>query len=173
MKNKEKDKEKQPEKEVGSLKQELENSLKNADDLKSTLQYVQAEFENYKKRQDRDMQERVRLSSADIIMKLFPILDDFESSLKNLKSTSDNDELIKGFQIIYNNLLTVLKKEGLEEVNPENEKFDPYMHEALMQEKSDKEPMTVLAVLQKGYKLNGRILRHAKVKIAKQDGYNQ
>ncbi|MFP4401480.1 MAG: nucleotide exchange factor GrpE [Candidatus Woesearchaeota archaeon] len=167
MKNKEKDKEKQPEKEVGSLKQELENSLKNADDLKSTLQYVQAEFENYKKRQDRDMQERVRLSSADIIMKLFPILDDFESSLKNLKSTSDNDELIKGFQIIYNNLLTVLKKEGLEEVNPENEKFDPYMHEALMQEKSDKEPMTVLAVLQKGYKLNGRILRHAKVKIAK------
>lgn len=184
--------------EIKKLREELTSSLNNADELKKTLQFVQAEFENYKKRQERYYQDKLKTVSADIILKILPIIDDFEHSLKNLRSScltgsyvsgdsektatserpedeipeddrlEDNKDLgiLRGFQMIYKNLLVVLKKEGLEEIYPLGDQFDPYLHEAVMQEKSDNESGTVLEVLQKGYKLNGRVIRYARVKVA-------
>lgn len=175
---------------IEELENKLNQTMDQYDDLKSTLQNVQAEFENYKKRQDRDHEARVQMSSADIILKILPIVDDFEHSLNNLKKSLENvdeseteikadakssddknlkthEDIIKGFELIYGNLLSVLKKEGLEEINPVGERFDPYLHEAVMQVESDKEPMTVLEVWQKGYRLKDRIIRYAKVKVAK------
>lgn len=148
---------------MSAKKTKRKTKQQEIDELKNTLQFVQAEFENYKKRQDRDHEARIKLSAADIIIKILPIIDDFEHALCN---AYDNQHTLEGFQMIYNNLMTLLKKEGLEEINPHGEKFDPYLHEAVQKDKSDKESMTILAVLQKGYKLNGRVIRHAKVKVA-------
>ncbi len=157
-------------KELTLLREQLKLAHEMSEEMKKTTQFVQAEFENYKKRQDRDYSDKIEMSTYDIISKLLPVLDDFEHSIANLKNSSqdseNNESVLSGFQMIFDNFFNVLKKEGLEEVNPEGEKFDPYLHEALMQEKSDKEAMTILQVLQKGYKLKGKIVRHAKVKVA-------
>ena len=153
---------------VHTLDKRISSLESEKEELKKTIQFVQAEFENYKKRQDRDFDNRVNLSSSNIITKILPILDDFEHSISNMKSQNNTtDETIQGVEIIYNNILNILNKEGLESINCENEKFDPYLHEAVLQEESDKESMTVLEVMQKGYKINGKIIRHARVKVAK------
>jgi molecular chaperone GrpE len=159
------------------------DDLKNKNtELTQTVQYVQAEFENYKKRQERDYELKIKLASNDIIAKLIPILDDFDHSIAHMKKVIENEtclvedipkanndiqNMINGFEMIKSNLLKTLQKEGLQEINPINEKFDPYTHEAVMQQESDKESMTILEVFQKGYKLNEKIIRHAKVKVAK------
>jgi molecular chaperone GrpE len=161
-------------KEILSLKDALKKAEDSASDLKKTTQFVQAEFENYKKRQERDFSEKVRLASYDIITKLLPVIDDFEHSLANLENScvtdpnnkDHNENVAKGLQMVFDNFFGVLKKEGLQEIDPLGEKFDPYLHEAVMQEKSDKEPMTIIQVLQKGYKLHDRIIRHARVKVS-------
>ncbi len=155
--------------ELEQLKKDLSDEVVAREDLKKTLQFVQADFENFKKRQERDFSEKIKLSAYDIISKVLPTLDDFEHSIANLQNnSSDNNDFIEGLSLIYSNLLGTLKKEGLEEINPLNESFDPFLHEALMQEERDGvESSIVLDVLQKGYKLNGKIIRHAKVKISK------
>ena len=133
-------------------------------ELTCLLKQIQADFENYKKRADQEKIDCIQTSSKYIIEKLLPILDNFELALKH---TKNQEEFIKGVELIYSQLYELLEKEGLKPINAENNKFDPYLHEALIQEESDKEENTVIEELQKGYLFKGNVLRHSKVKIAK------
>jgi molecular chaperone GrpE len=139
-------------------------------ELTDTLQHLQAEFENHKKRVDKEKAEFVKYCKQDVILKILPILDSFELAVKDCK---EDNETVKGFKLIFSQLYSALEAEGLRPIEALGKKFDPYKHEVLMQEASEKEEDMVLEVLQKGYMLNDKVLRHAKVKISKKKDDNQ
>ncbi|MBU3942332.1 MAG: nucleotide exchange factor GrpE [Nanoarchaeota archaeon] len=145
-------------------KKELENLNNKIKELTDSLQRLQAEFENYKKRVEKEKQDSIKYASQGLIVKLLPIVDSFEIALKNHK---DQNKFLEGMKLIFSQFYSTLEKEGLKQINPLNEKFDPYKHEVMMHEKSDNLDNTITEVLQKGYILNDKIIRHAKVKIAK------
>ena len=134
------------------------------EDLTCCLQRLQAEFENYKKRTEREKAELVSYASQEIITNLLPILDSFELALDN---HATHEKFLEGMKLIFSQLYATLEKEGLRQINPLNEKFDPYRDEVVLFGASDKPENTITEVLQKGYMLKGRIIRHAKVRIAK------
>ncbi len=174
-----KGKEKGSGKEVEQLNNRIyELEEKNAD-LLSTLKMVQADFENYKKRVERDRKESVEMSNKELIMNLLPILDNFGIALQSYGKSSDEmtdedsdegsglKEFLKGVELIYSQFLDSLKKEGVEQIRSVGEKFDPRFHECLMQGDSEEESGTIIEEFQKGYTLKDKVIRPAKVKVAK------
>lgn len=143
-------------------KQELTEDQKKIEELTETLKRLQAEFENHKKRTAKEKCEIINCAEEDLIKKLLPVLDSFEQALKN----SQSKDFIKGIELIYAQLFSALKEEGLKQIETIGKKFDPYANEVLMHENSDKEDI-VLEEFQKGYTLNGKLIRTAKVKIGK------
>ena len=135
-------------------------------ELTETLQRTQAEFENYKKRVDKEKAEFVKYSKAELIQKMLPTIDTFEIALK---STKDNEKFVKGMDMVYVQLMSLLHSEGLKPIESLGKKFDPYLHEVMLKEKSDKDDEIVLEELQKGYMLNDKVLRHSKVKVSEKD----
>lgn len=128
-----------------------------------TLKRLQAEFENYKKWNAKEKADFVKYAHADMIAQTLPVLDSFEIALKN---TSDKDKFIEGMKIVYAQFHSILEAEGLRPIKAVGEKFDPYRHEVLMKEESDKPDETILEEFQKGYMLNDKILRHSRVKVS-------
>ncbi len=132
-------------------------------ELTDTLQRLQAEFENYKKRFEKERQEFMKYANAELISELLPLLDSFELALKN---AADNEKFIKGIEMIFAQFYSALEKKGLRPISALGQKFDPYKHEVLLREKSEKDDDIVLQELQKGYMLNDKVLRHTKVKVS-------
>lgn len=132
-------------------------------ELTETLQRLQAEFENYKKRVDKEKQEFIRYAEEKLVVKLLSILDSFELALKN---TTDKEKFIKGVEMVFAQLYSVLESEGLKPIEALGKKFDPYNHEVLMKAFSDKEEDKVIEEFQRGYTFNDRVIRHSKVKIS-------
>lgn len=126
------------------------------------LKRLQAEFENYKKRIEKENNFFLEYSNARLISKLLAVLDDFDSCIKNI---SHSDEHTKGIFMLHQKILKILQEEGLREV--ETKIFDPYKHEVLFSVESERPDGEVLEVIQKGYILKDRVIRHAKVKISK------
>jgi len=129
-----------------------------------TLQRVQAEFENYKKRVEKEKSDFIRSACSKIIKELLPILDNFDMAMKN---TSNHDDFVKGVEMIHSQLFSALSKEGLKQIDAEGKNFNPYVHEALMQEESDKGDGIVIEEFQKGYMIGDTVVRHSKVKVSK------
>ena len=132
-------------------------------ELTETLQRLQAEFENYKKRIEKESAEFVKYAKAELIQRLLPTLDTFKIALK---STKDNEKFVKGMEMVYAQFVSTLQSEGLKPIEAVGKKVDPYLHEVMLKEKSDKDEGIVLEELQKGYMLNDKVLRHSKVKIS-------
>lgn len=133
------------------------------EDLVLQLKRLQAEFENYQKRTEREQEHFRTIACAGVIERLLPVLDNFELALKN----AGTDNFAKGVELVYAQLVEALSEYGLEPINPINEPFDPQRHEALLTEESDQQKNTIIEVLQKGYSLNGKLIRSAKVKVAR------
>ncbi len=134
------------------------------EELTDMLKRLQAEFENYRKRKEKEIQEIREHSNRELIYKLLNIVDNMELALKN----KDDRNLRQGIEMIYSQLVSLLEKEGLEKIK-DNKNFNPELHEAVVTDKSEKEDGTILEVFQPGYKLKGKILRTAKVRVAKND----
>ena len=134
------------------------------EELTNDLKRVQAEFENYKKRAEKENSKICDYSKAELIKRLLTVLDSFEIALKN---TEKHEEFVKGIELIYSQLYTLLKDEGLQYIDTKDRKFDPYLHEVMLSEKSDKDDDMIIEELQKGYKFKEFIIRHSKVKVAK------
>lgn len=142
---------------------QIEDKDKKIEELTDTLKRLQAEFENYKKWNVKEKTEFAKYANADMIEKMLPVLDSFEIALKN---THEKEKFIEGMKMIYAQLHSMLESEGLKPIKAVGEKFDPYRHEVLMKEASDKPEETILEEFQKGYMLNDKVLRHSKVKIS-------
>ena len=133
-------------------------------ELLDLLKRVQADFENYKKRVEKENHEVRKYAAKNILVKFLPTLDHFELALKHKES---KEEFVKGVELIYAQLVDLLKREGIQHIEAEGKPFDPHMHEALMAEASEKPDGEVLEEFQKGYTLNGRVIRPSRVKVAK------
>ncbi len=127
------------------------------------LQRLKAEFDNYRKRMEKEKQELAEYVRGNLIRELLPILDDFE---RLLEAESDAQKLKEGARMIYSNLLSVLGKYGLEAFAAEGEHFDPNIHEAVAVAPTSREQDgKIVSTWQKGYRIKDRVIRHAKVQV--------
>jgi molecular chaperone GrpE len=123
-----------------------------------------ADWENFRKRSERERADYVRYATAGFLREILPVLDNFERALDHAE---EGDDFHKGVLLIYKQLYDVLQKHGLRAIDESGVRFDPNIHEAVVREEDDSIPsQTVVAVLQKGYFLHDRLLRPALVKVA-------
>ncbi len=149
------------------LKGELRDLTKENEYLQDTLLRVRAELDNFRKRTEKEMSQVMKNANAELIKKLLPIVDDLERSLDPEHKVTKDGEFYQGIELIYKNLINILEEEGLETMHSEGEPFEVELHDALMQmKKKGVESGVVIKEHQKGYLLNGRILRHAKVVVS-------
>ena len=135
-----------------------------ADEWKNRYVRALADFENFRKRSDREKQDFFKYALANTFREILPVLDNFDRALDHAE---EGDDFHKGVLLIYKQLFDALKKAGLKTVEESNVAFDPNIHEAVVREEDPSVPNhTVTAILQKGYFLQDRLLRPALVKVA-------
>lgn len=137
--------------------------------LKDTLLRKVAEFENYKRRMDSEISNYIKYASENIIKELLPVYDDLGRSIESINKgeTKDFETLKKGVTLIYDKFKNVLENEGLKEINSLGKEFDVDVNSALMQiPRDDVKPNTVLEVIEKGYKLKDKVVKHEKVLVS-------
>jgi molecular chaperone GrpE len=155
--------------ELGKKNKELEDRCALLAEYEDLLIRKQAEFENFKKRINREFDENRKYANTGLILDILSNIDNFERAIDSAKSSKDFDALLDGIVIIENQLKSILeKKYGVIAIDDVGTEFDPNVHDAIMMEESDTyEDDTVIECLQKGYCIHGRVIRPAKVKVAK------
>ena len=152
--------------EIQELREKMANLEKEKDDLLGKLQRVSADYTNFQKRVPRQIADSVGYEKERIFRSLLPALDNFERTLQNARSAENIDTLLDGIRIIYDQMLDILKSHEVAPTNALGEIFDPSRHEAVMQKSEpEQQENVVLEELQKGYTLNGRVIRPSKVII--------
>lgn len=171
-KSKENDEEKQEDtkdektKETQEKTQEeiIEELEAQVQEYKDKLQRSQADFENFKKRSIKEKEQFVRYANEGLILNVLEAYEDLERAL----SVEKDEDLREGVELIYKKMDKILKDEGVEPIETEHQKFDPYKHEALMTQKNDDyENNEIIQDLQKGYMLNSKVIRYSKVIVCK------
>ena len=152
-----------PEEEVSALKGRLELARKERDEYLNDMRRMKAEMENSRKRQEKERARFVQLASERLVRELLPVLDNLERALEA------EGDIREGVQATREHLMAVLEQDGLSSIASDGENFDPAFHEAVMSQPSDEhEEGTVIKTLERGYTLNGRPIRPAKVIVAQQ-----
>ncbi len=147
------------------LRGELRASEARAQELTSRLKYLQAEVENTRKQAERDRVEYVKYATGGLAMDLLPILDQFDLALK--AATAADGSVLAGFRMVRDNLMKVLRDEGLEEI-PVDGSFDPYLHEAVATvEDAERGEGEIAEVVLKGYRFASQVLRPAQVVVVR------
>jgi molecular chaperone GrpE len=150
--------------ELEALSQQLEEAEAKAAEYKDGWQRTQADFQNYRKRIERDNELIYASMKGDIIKKTLPVLDDLERALQNRPA---DEAWVSGIELITHKLRSVLEAEGVKRIEAEGKPFDPNLHEAISHEPSDSvESGYVIAVTQNGYMLGERVIRPALVRVA-------
>jgi len=162
--------EKKPEKKA-SKSEKTETALRQeVSELKETMQRLQAEFENGRKRMEKERQMFANAANASLVKELLPLLDSIDAAERHLEQQQEvgKEDALKGIESIKKQLLAVLKSEGLEEIGALGRTFDPMLHECVMQcKEKEREDEEIVEEVQKGYLFNGNALRHSKVKVNK------
>jgi len=138
------------------------------DDLLARLQRVSADYLNYQKRVQRDIEEVRQYATAELVRAMLDVLDDLERAVEHARNNHDSDDpLLVGTDLVYKKALDVLKRFDVEPIATEGRMFDPAVHQALMRlPTADVPPMTIVSEAQRGYVLKGRTIRPAKVVVA-------
>ncbi len=132
--------------------------------LRDQLIRMTAEYANFKRRSEEERSQLYERGASDVLSGIVKVLDDFALALSN---ANELDGFKKGMEMIYANIISTGEEFGLEKIKTEGELFNPTQHEALLTEKSDQEPQTILQELQSGYMVKGKVIRTAKVKVSK------
>lgn len=149
-----------------SLNKLLEDKQKEIDEYKNRWLRAQADFDNYKKRMQREIQEINLYAGEQLVKDILPVIDNFERALDSEKDT--NDGFYKGVKLIYQQIIDVLKKHEIQEIEALGKPFDPSYHEAVMMVESEEfKPDTVAEVLLKGYMYHSKVIRPSMVKVVK------
>jgi molecular chaperone GrpE len=154
---------------VDRLQKELEAAQSEATEYYDRWIRLAAEFDNYRKRMSRQFEDVIKGANENLIEQLLPVLDNFERALNHAQQEQDNAvSFAQGVALIFGQFKKVLEGAGLRAMEAEEKPFDPEYHDAMMQmESEDHDSGTVLEVIEQGYLLNGRVLRHAKVVVSK------
>ena len=151
-----------------ALQHALDKAQAEARDYLDQLLRARADYANYKRRTEQDKQEMVRYGNAGLMVKLLPVLDDFQRAFQALPQGLEKMTWLEGIALVQRKLQFVLENEGLEALKVAGQKFDPAQHEAISyEERDDMEDGDIIAEAQKGYKLGDRILRPALVRVAR------
>lgn len=147
--------------------QKLQELQKSADQYRDQLLRKAAEFENYKRRSEADFANLIRNANEALVSSLLPIIDDLVRSLKAATSATDPAAFLRGVEMIYAKLLKTLENQGLAAFESVGKPFDVEYHDALLQvPRDDVPPHTVVEEIERGYKFNDRVLRHARVIVS-------
>jgi molecular chaperone GrpE len=154
--------------EKDALKTQLQTVTSQIEDLKNQNLRLAADFENFRRRTQKEKEELDLQARCITIKALLPVIDNFERARSHIKPQNDGEMNIhKSYQSVYKQMVECLKQIGVSPMRPEGEQFDPNLHEALLSEPTDEhEEGTVIQELERGYTLGDRVLRHAKVKVA-------
>lgn len=147
---------------------ELEETKQALEDYKDKYLRLSAEFDNYRKRTMKEKAELIKNGGEKAISAILPILDDLERALQNMQKADDVKAMYEGIDLIHQKFLKNLGHEGLEKMNPVGEAFDTDFHEAiaLVPAQEEAQKGKILDCVQTGYKLNDKVIRHAKVVVA-------
>ncbi len=146
----------------------IEEQLRlKVEELEDKLLRTTADFENYKKRLVKRSEEQIEYASDRMIINILEVVDNFERAMEHGSKDSDADSLYEGMELIYNQLMSLLKKYNVKKLDAVGETFNPEYHEALMQIESEEFPEGTVAVeINKGYLKNNKVLRHSKVGVS-------
>lgn len=153
---------------INALTQQVESLKAQLEERSSQYMRIAADFENYRKRTQKEKEDLETQVKRNTITELLPVVDNFERARAHLKPQNDGEMTIhKSYQGVYKQLVDCLKRLGVSPMRPEGQEFDPNLHEAVMREPTNEHPEgTVLEELVRGYYLGDRVLRHAMVKVA-------
>jgi molecular chaperone GrpE len=153
---------------ITGLRAEFEALNAEKASLLDQLRRRQAEFENYRKRVERERSEIYQRGRDDVLLQLLPVVDNFERALSSLETSEGDAEALRhGVELIHKQFIDALSKFGLKPVEAVGQTFDPHVHEAVTTEATDKhKENTVIEEFQRGYRIGDRLLRPAKVKVA-------
>ena len=153
------------------LMERLEKAEAEVNEYKEMLQRTQADFMNYKRRVEEERSEQVKRASAQLIDRLLPVIDDFGRAIEAVPQEQCEVEWMKGVTLIERKLVSILEQEGLTRVGEVGDSFDPSQHEAVMVDESNRiADGRITRVMQEGYKLNGKLLRPARVAVGRARG---
>ena len=150
-----------------SLKDQLTEVETELKEMKDKYLRLYAEFDNYKKRTVKEKLDTMRAASQDTMSALLPVLDDFDRAKKNAADESTEETFSEGVELVYNKLYSVLKAKGLSAMDTEQAEFDPEMHDAITEIAAASKDLKgkIIDTIEKGYYLNDKIIRHAKVVV--------
>jgi len=149
------------------LEDKLKSTEQELEGYKDRLLRKAAEFENYKRRVENDQFNLLRYAAESLIIKLLPVIDDFERSLIHIKDAKDVDSIKDGIKLVYDKLMKMLEDQGVKSIDAVGKPFDVHYHEAIMQRKADNvEPHTVIEEFERGYLYKDRVIRHSKVAVS-------
>ncbi len=154
--------------EIVRLREQLERQAKQKEALQAQAVRIAADFENFRKRTQREKEDLVSQAKGDTLAELLPVVDNFQRARQQIKPADEGEMAIhNSYQGVYKQLVDALKKLGVSKMRPVETEFDPNYHEAMMREPTDRYPEgTVIEELVAGYLLGDRVLRHAMVKVA-------
>jgi len=147
---------------VEKLQKELEEKINIAEERLNQLKYLQADFDNYRKNFEKEKEKIIELANENLIKELLIIVDDFERALQLIEDEKNKE----GILLLHKTFFKILESHGLKKIESLGKKFDPYYHEAILKEESDKEDGFILEEIQPGYIFKSKIIRHPKVKVA-------
>ncbi len=155
-----------PNQRISELEEELKQEKEKSEDFLHRLQYLQADFENYRKRSEKEIWDAKRFGNERLLSDLLLVKDELELAYAKAQESRQNPVLLEGVGMIMKRLQAVLSKEGVEKIPGEGSKFNPDYHEAALKVPSEEEEGTVVEEVRPGYMLKGRVLRPSIVKVA-------
>jgi molecular chaperone GrpE len=144
----------------------LSEEKRKSEEYLKRLQYLQADSENFRRRTERQLSEMQEVSTARLVKKLLPVLDDLEMAVQATESGEEKKVLMEGVGMVAKKLKAVLEAEGLERIQAVGKPFDPDLHEAVEKVEGNGEVDTVLEEIRSGYTFKGKVIRHSLVKVA-------
>ncbi len=154
--------------EYDALQKKGEEAQAREKEYLDSWQRERADFLNYKKRVEREREQAHAMAVADVVQKYLVLQDDLERALKSRPEDPSSATWVEGIEFIYRKLLSLLEKEGIQQIIPVDEMFDPTIHEAVVQEDCpDRESGRIIEVISPGYKMGDRVIRPARVRVAR------
>jgi molecular chaperone GrpE len=154
--------------EVESLKEAFLKERKNSQEYLDKLKYLQADFENYKKRVNREIGDAITFGNQKLITELLTVLDELEYAINAGKNSNNKDALLHGVEITLKKLYGLLEKEGLSKIETVGKEFNPFTHEVVQRVSGDGDEELIVEEVRAGFTLKGKVLRPSLVKIAYQ-----
>lgn len=150
-----------------ALEARLKEEQQRYEQLYERYLRLSADYDNYRKRTQKEKEDAAKYAASSLLEKLLPVVDNFERALASAKQTNNVETLLQGLDMIYRQMMDALKAEGAFPIESVGKPFDPYYHQAVMQEASDQyESGIVIEELQKGYMLKDKVIRPAMVKVS-------